>query len=216
MSRNAKNFVPIQKYCKVCHDAGKFESEYRSHFTRETRDPSSRVICPTLLALECRFCFKKGHTVKYCAVLKNKNTDPVAPLQKKTEEKPKCKTANTNAFAALDSDSEEEEVVAVKVQEIKEEFPALSTLSLTRTQSVSANYAAALSRPAPIPAPVPETKTEAKAAPWSSGPTKFVMRSWAAWDSDSDEEEFVSITNNKPNDFSVFKVQKPNNDDDDW
>ena len=61
-----------QKYCKVCHDSGKPESEYRSHNTRETKDPKSKVICPTLLSLNCRYCHDNGHTVKYCPVLANK------------------------------------------------------------------------------------------------------------------------------------------------
>ncbi len=62
-------------YCKVCHDSGKSEAVYTSHFIRETVDPNSKVVCPTLLALECRFCFCKGHTVKYCSVLKKRNTE---------------------------------------------------------------------------------------------------------------------------------------------
>ena len=217
--KNTKNSAPIQKFCKVCQDAGKSESEYRSHFTRETRDPNSRVVCPTLLALECRYCFKKGHTVKYCAVLKEKNRAP-APVRteapKKAVEKPKGKSNNHNVFAILDSDSEEE-VVAPKVQEVKEEFPALSSSSLTRTQSVSANYAAALAKPAPAPetkiwapwfddlnesqakskaAPAPKVeakaapapKIEAKAAPWTSGVSKASTMNWAAWDSDSEDD----------------------------
>lgn len=60
----------LTPYCKVCHDAGKQESIYMSHFIRETRDPSSKVVCPTLLAQECRYCFKHGHTVKYCKEIK--------------------------------------------------------------------------------------------------------------------------------------------------
>lgn len=211
--------APIQKFCKVCQDAGKLESEYRSHFIRETRDPNSRVVCPTLLALECRFCFKKGHTIKYCVVLK-KCTSHEAPrtqVVKKPEVKPKGKSVNHNTFAVLDSDSEEEEEVvpakkpievkkpieAKKPIEVKEEFPALSALSLTRNQSVSTNYAAALLRPAPkveVIAPFPLSiknpvdcraapKAEAKPAPWASGASKVPTTSWGAWDSDSEEEE---------------------------
>lgn len=62
-------------YCKVCHDAGKTEAVYTSHFIRETVDPNSKTVCPTLLALECRFCFCKGHTVKYCSTLKKRNAE---------------------------------------------------------------------------------------------------------------------------------------------
>ena len=57
-------------FCKVCADAGKTDT---AHYVRLTPDPKSQVICPTLLALECRYCFKSGHTVKYCAVAKKNN-----------------------------------------------------------------------------------------------------------------------------------------------
>jgi len=39
---------------------------YNSHFVRESRDVNSRVVCPTLLALQCRFCGVRGHTVSKC------------------------------------------------------------------------------------------------------------------------------------------------------
>ena len=212
MSRNIKNSTPIQKYCKVCHDAGKSEAEYRSHFTRESPDPKSKVTCPTLLALECRYCFKNGHTVKYCSVLKEnekkkKNEEASAHrIEKaKAEIKPKGKSNTShNAFACLDSDSEEDEDV-VKPQE---EFPVLST-PISRTESVSFNYAAALAKPAaPKVAPKPQevlktqevvvvapaakvqaAKVEPKIAPWASKTATTTSKSWAAWDSDSEDDE---------------------------
>jgi hypothetical protein len=59
-------------FCKVCADVGKTDT---AHYIRLTPDPKSPVVCPTLLALKCRYCFKSGHTVKYCAVAKkNKRT----------------------------------------------------------------------------------------------------------------------------------------------
>jgi hypothetical protein len=61
------------KYCKVCHDAGKPESEYTTHFVRASPEASSDVVCPTLLALTCRYCRKQGHTKKYCTVLNEKD-----------------------------------------------------------------------------------------------------------------------------------------------
>jgi hypothetical protein len=237
MSRNVKNIknssAPIQKYCKVCHDAGKSESEYRSHFTRETRDPNSKVVCPTLLALECRYCFKNGHTVKYCSVLKEREREAAreaAPRRQappKAEVKPKGKSTNKNVFACLDSDSEDEDVAPVKVVEVKEEFPALHTSSLTRTQSVSSNYAAALSRPAaPKPVALPtlseygvgckaqtakieakvEAKVESKVAPWASSMPKASTMNWAAWDSDeSDDDEDEEIANAFPESYDPYK-----------
>ena len=52
-----------KSFCKVCQDSGKTETEYTSH---NVRDKCGKTMCPTLLALECRNCFKKGHTIKYC------------------------------------------------------------------------------------------------------------------------------------------------------
>ena len=57
-------------FCKVCADAGKTDT---AHFPRQTPDPNSPVVCPTLLELQCRYCFQNGHTVKYCPVLKERD-----------------------------------------------------------------------------------------------------------------------------------------------
>lgn len=68
---NTKNNVNSRKpFCKVCADAGKTDT---AHFPRKTPDPNSEVVCPTLLALECRYCFKNGHTIKYCTILQQRN-----------------------------------------------------------------------------------------------------------------------------------------------
>ena len=57
-------------FCKVCFDAGKTDT---AHFIRSSPDPKSHVICPTLLAIQCRYCSLTGHTVKYCPALNNNN-----------------------------------------------------------------------------------------------------------------------------------------------
>ena len=127
MSRNTKNVNVKKPYCKVCHDAGKPESDYTSHWVK---DFTGNTICPTLLNTECRYCYKLGHTAKFCDVLaKNKKNQERAErrqsgslrgrnalgsyrdqpnpsvVQKKASE-------GKNLFAALcdDVDSEEEEV----------------------------------------------------------------------------------------------------------
>lgn len=204
----SKNVKVVQKYCKVCHDAGKTEAEYRSHFTRESPDPKAKVTCPTLLAQECRYCSKNGHTVKYCPTLKDnekKRKQDEAKARRieasqNVAEKSKGKLINQNVFMCLDSDSEEEEEV---VTNPVEDFPAL-IIPVSRNQSVSSNYAAALAKPA-APKQKQEVMTEPIAklseapavkapevvktvAPWaSSAPVAY--KSWAAFDSDSDEEE---------------------------
>jgi len=110
-SQSKNNNNNVKPFCKVCFDAGKTDT---AHFVRKTPDPKSPVVCPTLLALQCRYCDQAGHTVKYCAVLKKNNKEkaradsllrhvhvdaPVAPS------KPK----NNNLFALLEEDSDDEQ-----------------------------------------------------------------------------------------------------------
>ena len=105
----SKMNVP-KKYCKVCHDSGKNEEEYTSHYTRENRDPNSKVTCPILKALECRYCCKSGHTVKYCPILKNKNNNNFKKNNKEVLKKEEKKIPTvTNKFACLNDDSDDED-----------------------------------------------------------------------------------------------------------
>ena len=160
MSKNSNTVKPMPMFCKVCLDAGKAESEYTSHFIRETRDPTSKVVCPTLLALECRFCFGQGHTVKYCTVLikkekeKNRsqksseynsttNLTNVNLTNKKVSKKP------ANAFACLDGDSDGEETHVLKKTIKKVGFDVNDSFISKGLR----NYAAALAAPAPKIAP---------------------------------------------------------------
>jgi len=121
----SKNSTALNKFCKVCQDKGLPESVYRSHYTRETPDPLAKVCCPTLLALECRYCGANGHTVKYCAVLKDR--ERVEKRAVKTEMRQSHQQQNEkrnqslvqdkkpkNAFAAL---YEDDEPVQVEVEE---------------------------------------------------------------------------------------------------
>lgn len=235
----SRNNTKIASYCKVCQDAGKPEAIYRSHFTRETRDPNSKITCPTLLALECRYCYKAGHTVKYCKVLKDKNNQQQKqqqqankPKSKSEPQPPAKKPKSSNPYIYLDSDSEEE-TQQLNANPI-ELFP-----QLVKPQYQGNSYAAALaSKPEVKPAPVREVVAEPvtpvaavtsapKLAPWVSAPqtTSSVslpippppirrpMTSWAD-DTDSDDEEDImpATTMKKPQNFSVVMPVL----DDDW
>jgi hypothetical protein len=70
----------------VCCDAGKDYNVYTSH---RPRDRKGVVVCPTLLEQECRYCFKKGHTPKFCPALQDKEKD---------KEKRSAKAVRTDAF----------------------------------------------------------------------------------------------------------------------
>jgi hypothetical protein len=178
----------ITKFCKVCQDAGKPETEYKSHFTRETKDKNSTVICPTLLAQECRYCFKNGHTVKYCPSLKQKTNTNITkkPVISTEGKKPKT-NINTNKFAYLDwgSDDDEEDkpvtnqnhstikqiektVKVVKTTKEAEEFPCLmGTRPMgSRSQPSLLNYAAALTaHPLALVKPEDEEEEEEEEEP---------------------------------------------------
>ena len=141
------NFSNTRKvpFCKVCVDAGKTDT---AHFPRQTPDINSPVVCPTLLALECRYCFKNGHTVKYCSVLKNKNKDDDRARDRlartntiKPEVKPISKISN-NRYAGLDDDSDDEFV------------PLASITSVTPVTPLATSWASVALKAAPIIAPI--------------------------------------------------------------
>jgi hypothetical protein len=107
-SQSKNNNNAVKPFCKVCFDAGKTDTD---HFVRKTPDPKSPVVCPTLLALQCRYCDQAGHTVKYCAVLKKNNKDKAradSQLRRVHVEPPvvPSKPKNNNLFALLEEDND--------------------------------------------------------------------------------------------------------------
>ena len=111
-------------FCKVCQDAGKSESEYTSHFVRSLPDSygNTTVTCPVLAATECRYCYKKGHTAKFCPVIKENGNKAdkeksvaIQPKKRVTSSAsvPKVSNKLANSFAALDDDSDDENPVPI-------------------------------------------------------------------------------------------------------
>ena len=56
-------------FCKCCFDANKSEAEYTSHYLKDKPGPEGKVVCPTLLATECRYCHGLGHYKSHCPIL---------------------------------------------------------------------------------------------------------------------------------------------------
>ncbi len=200
---NNKSNNTIQKYCKICHDMGKSESEYRSHFTRETKDPNSKILCPTLLAMECRYCYKKGHTVKYCTLAKKNEKNKIAETRIANNTMPKpvtnitnAKNVATNKFAQLsDDDSDNEEIVDILKQseQIKEEFPALCSNNVTIRANTAKpanvfNFKAALESEY-VPPPAPKTTITTPLFTTSKPKQSVFEMDWAAMDSDDDDSD---------------------------
>lgn len=110
-----------KKFCKVCFDAGKEESLYTNHYVRETPEPTSKVVCPTLLQAKCGYCHELGHTPSRCKLLKThqkekmrqeieakRASEALMAKDKKIEKK-----ISSKGFAALQYSSDEEEDMQV-------------------------------------------------------------------------------------------------------
>lgn len=61
-------------FCKFCKDSGKTQQEFTSHYPKDRPGKEGKVVCPTILANDCRYCHKKGHAKSHCPVLKEKNS----------------------------------------------------------------------------------------------------------------------------------------------
>jgi hypothetical protein len=130
-NNNNNNNNNKKPFCKVCADAGKTDT---AHYVRLTPDPKSPVVCPTLLALECRYCFKSGHTVKYCPLAKKNSKLKMergrhTPITTTTTTTVTEKTS-TNKFEALMEDSDDEHDTIQQQQ-----FPSLPSSSSSSSSS---------------------------------------------------------------------------------
>jgi hypothetical protein len=227
MQRNNNSTVPKKSYCKVCHDAGKSESEYTTHYVRSLpdRNGKSTVTCPILLAIECKYCHNSGHTIKYCPVIiKNKKNEENA-LKKMNSEMNKKKAdsqhkKNVSGFNALYIDSDDEDAAAPpksngKVVTIKDEFPALCPVK--PVQPLVTGYASILTKSASASASAIQSKLPVAAATAVVDDTKkhvMVRKSWADWsDSDTGDEDDEEEDEDK-GEFPSFLESQPNFYDD--
>ena len=113
-NNNRNNKSVSKPFCKVCFDAKKSESEYTSHYVRRTTDPNSEILCPVLLATECRYCHVAGHTITKCALreknnARRSNSETQRPREYRDREPVKVveKKTTNNKFASLEDDCEE-------------------------------------------------------------------------------------------------------------
>jgi len=214
MNNNNRSAPARKPFCKVCHDAGKPESDYTSHYVRSLPDRTGKtnVLCPTLLNTECRYCYELGHTAKFCPILESrKKADQRTQRQEERraiQEKPVMKPkVPTNSYAAL-YESDDEETAKKTTPVVKEEWPTLGEPS--KRVEMGGGYAAAAAKPVPI-----STASVAQALPTGfvvlqkgaayekTEPVKRVfVSSWL--DSDSEDEE---------GDNGYFNMKK---NDDEW
>jgi hypothetical protein len=115
------------RYCKVCFDAGKPEAEYLSHYVKDIAGSKGKVVCPTLLGMECTYCHMKGHMKSYCVILKKnvlarkkENSRAAHEFSANMQPKKENTQSISNVFGSLccasDSDSD---------SDVVDDFPAL-------------------------------------------------------------------------------------------
>ena len=237
--RNQLKVYSKKPYCKVCHDAGKSEQEYTSHYVRSTPSPLGKVICPTLLAIECRNCYQLGHTIKFCPSISHQAKMAREMAYRTALEQPpqqKAKATSTNIFAALDSDDEDEKKEKKQKKQKKEEqFPALMP-KWSRSKTIVGYAAAAAALPVSISAKKAETNTACqegwlqleetpfpKAFPEELKGLKPTVNNWADYEDDEDNDDdnldykldqYNRAFNEEPEPFK--EEPEPFEDDDQW
>ena len=166
--------------CKVCHDAGKPASVYNSHFVRETPDKNSRVVCPTLLSMVCKYCYRKGHTPSACVQRQQDesstgstcDTASVSTWSDAPTTKPKTSTYRNNLYGMLSEDSDDDD-------DDNESIPSIESLQTDKQKS---GYLMALLKQPPQPTQTASERAKEVFKGWT------LKKHWADYDSDSDEE----------------------------
>ena len=187
-------------FCKVCQDAGKPESIYTSHNVRQTQDKTSPVTCPTLLAQECRYCHKQGHSIKYCAIIKEQNDRNQQYQRKESEKKPEPvsvktkKSLNKNVYMIFAEESDEER--EREQERIRNPVP---TPQIVKAKPSTFSYASVLSKETKEKEKEPEFKQtlpeikEVKPYVPTIRNKPQAKINWADCDSDDEEEYYASI-----------------------
>ena len=155
----------VKPFCKVCFDANKPESQYTSHFVRKTKDLNSEILCPIILATECRYCHKIGHTISNCSLRAKNNARNAHAVQRPApapvQVPVQAPVRNNNRYAAFEVEDEVEVEIEVKVNET--EFPLLGGKSAAVQETSRVSYAKAFaSKPAQAQAQAPSTKPTPK------------------------------------------------------
>ena len=98
----AKGSAAEKPGCAHCRNLGlPFD-----HWLRASMDPNSDITCKVLLATECRYCHKLGHTSSRCSALNAKKN--VSGLAVKVPSVPSLASRSFGKFSSIDLSSDNE------------------------------------------------------------------------------------------------------------
>ena len=153
-----KSFAPP---CTHCCNLGLSTD----HALRASADPKSAITCPVLLATECKYCLKRGHTISHCsaktAAEQYGHNEVVKPspfrfLNKRASSASVVSERGINrimhnAFSALNDDSDEDEIpekiCGEKRKIVQEDFPARISVEKPPAPTSNMTFAEALAKP---------------------------------------------------------------------
>ena len=221
----------VKKFCGVCQKAGLTEKDYTSHFTKSSPGPTGTVICPTILNNECTFCFKTDHFKSACPALVERERLHKKQVceekrqyfkQHRAANEKKTVSLNRGVFSVLDNYDEDFDIsssVLLKrsysvANEIKEEWPTLSTVASNPRVNTPNTDKPSFASIAANPLPVKKTEQvfntsgftvitkngiqHPQLSPTPTKPTKhteFKSKSWADYtDSDTDNDDYDDNT----------------------
>lgn len=137
----SNNFNKRSPKCLTCEKAG-LTGKALEHYTRQTPDPNSPIVCPTILAFKCGHCGQAGHSKGFCKTLKadqaryerervrRVNEEERRRTERRAEEERQrqetTRRLKNNIFTAFNNDEDEEDKEDKEEKEekieIKEEF----------------------------------------------------------------------------------------------
>ena len=151
----------MDKYCSVCHGAGKPKAEYTSHYLRESKAPGAKTTCPYLLSITCGYCKGKGHTPKYCPVAAEKKKAAQGPSKAVPSKAGPSKAGPSKAPAPAPAPAVPAPPATILTEQ---DYPAIGTRIYTRATAITGWSAIVTKAPMPkaaaaAEAPMPKAET---------------------------------------------------------
>jgi hypothetical protein len=167
--------------CITCEKAG-ITGTALEHYTRQTPDPNSPIVCPTILAFKCGYCGQVGHSKGFCQVFKADQARAEREQARQEQEEERRRNARraeeerqrqettrrlqSNIFTAFDDEEENELAEELKAQLAEQAmiqahemaFPSLSSKPSKQQSQQTIQFALVAKNAAHLPVPKPKPK----------------------------------------------------------